>query len=153
MQIVFMEDLYGYYRELNPSGRCGRFDVQCRMRIDDPWRFLREGVSDLTGHVTMDGHAEEAAIEGFMRIDPVFGREAVYDFTFLSRDARYHFQGRKTFRWRCPLASPTMVTGVIEKDGITCGDVEAHFSLLDLPKWLSSFRVRWGLKKTTDAGA
>jgi len=89
----------------------------------------------------MEGHVQKAPIEGTLRVDPVFGRELVYDFTFCSALARYRFLGRKTLRWFTPILSPTMLSGTVEKDGITCGDVETRFSLLELPRFLASFGV------------
>jgi len=139
MKMWFHENLYGHYREPRPTGPCGRFDLSCCVVVDDPWRFCLNGVARLSGTVTMEGHVHNAPIEGTLRADPLLGHELVYDFTFSSKTARYRFLGRKTFRWLNPLLSPTMMTGTVEKNGITCGDVETHFSLLELPRLLSSF--------------
>jgi len=140
MRFWFQENMYGHYREVKPSGRCGRFDFSCRAEGILPG-FVFDRLTRIQGQVTMEGVAEAAALEGTLRIDPLISRELVYDFTFQAGGARYRFLGKKTVRFLDPVASMTTLVGRVERDGIAFADVDSRFNLVELPAFLGSWRV------------
>lgn len=140
MRFWFSENMYGYYREVNPSGRCGRFDFSCRAEACVA-SFLKDKTTQITGRVTMEGFVQDAPLEGTLRIDPLFGRELVYDFTFRDNDSRLRFLGKKSVRFLDPISSMTTLVGRVEKDGIALADVDSRFRLVELPSFLMSWRL------------
>lgn len=140
MKFRFEENMYGHYREVKTTGGSGAFDFSCRVEAD-LFQFLQDRNTRLTGTVSMEGIAQEVPLEGTLRIDPLFGRELVYDFTFSKGRARYRFLGRKSVRLLDPVSSMTTLSGKIERDGVTLGDVDSRFNLLEFPGFLLSFRL------------
>lgn len=138
MRFWFEENMYGHYRELKPTGKSGTFDFSCHAEAE-LLAFLKERSTRLTGRVTMEGVVEDVPIEGSLMIDPLFGKELVYDFTFTKGKSRFRFLGRKSVRFTDPVTSMTTLTGKLERDGVTMGDVDSRFNLLELPGFLWSF--------------
>lgn len=141
MRFYFSENMYGTYREIGGQGRTGRFDFSCRVEANGIVRFLTDRLTRLFGQVNIEGIGDGLPIEGVLRIDPIFGRELVYDFYFRAQDARYRFIGRKDVQFLRPVWSMTHMKGRLEKDGVAFADVESYFNLKELPKFLSSFRA------------
>lgn len=137
----FCETMYGSFREIKPSGLCGKFDFSCKAVVEDIRAFLKDRMARISGEVTMDSIGEKLGLEGTMKIDPIFAKEIVYDFTFRAGDHLYRFLGRKNISFLDPIQSMTTLVGRIEKDGITYADVESHFNILDLPSFLLSHRL------------
>ena len=141
MTFRFDETMCGFFRESKPTGRCGRFDFTCRARPDDLVQFLKDRTVRISGTATMEGVVDAAPMEGTLRIDPILCQELVYDFAFRAGESRYRYLGRKSVRFLDPVTSMTTLIGRVEKDGVTLGDVESHFNLLDLPAFLWSFSL------------
>lgn len=141
MKFHFDENMYGTYREVRAEGASGRFDFTCRVEADGIRRFLRDRMTRLTGTANLEGVGRDLPIEGTLRIDPVFGRELVYDFTFRAGGSLYRFLGKKSVRFTNPVGSMTRMTGTIEKDGVSFADVTSRFDLAELPRFLLSFRL------------
>lgn len=140
MKFWFRENMYGHYREVKPTGRCGRFDFSCRAEACVA-TFLKDRTTSLVGRVTMEGFVTDAPFEGTLRIDPILGRELVYDFTFRDGEGLLRFLGKKSVRFLDPVSSMTTLVGRIEKDGILLADVDSRFNLLELPSFLLSWRL------------
>ncbi|NOZ01004.1 MAG: hypothetical protein GXP54_03840 [Deltaproteobacteria bacterium] len=140
MKFRFDENMYGHFREIRPDGASGTFDFTCRAEADMV-RFIQDRNMRLTGTVTMEGIAKDAPMEGTLRIDPLSGKELVYDFTFAHDGSRYRFLGRKSVRFMAPVTSMTNLSGQVERDGVTLADVDSRFNLLELPGFLLSFRL------------
>ncbi len=140
MRFWFSENMYGRFREVKPAGQSGRFDFSCRAEACLA-AFLKDRTTRISGRVTMDGFATDAPLEGTLRIDPIFGRELVYDFTFHDNGGLLRFLGKKSVRFLDPISSMTTLLGRIERDGIVLADVESRFNLLELPSFLLSWRL------------
>lgn len=140
MKFWFEENMYGHYREINPKGRTGRFDFHCRAEACI-WDFLRTRTTRISGTVTMEGFVEKAELEGTLKIDPVFGRELVYDFVFHDGKGRMRFLGKKSVRFLEPVSSMTTLIGRLERDGLPFADVDSRFNILELPAFLLSWRI------------
>ncbi len=140
MRFWFRENMYGHFREVKPTGRCGRFDFSCRAEACVA-AFLKDRTTRLTGRVTMEGVVTDSPFEGTLRIDPLLGRELVYDFTFRDAGGLLRFLGRKSVRFLDPISSMTTLVGRVEKDGILLADVDSRFNLLELPSFLLSWRL------------
>lgn len=140
MKFWFSENMYGHFREVKARGRCGRFDFSCRAEACVT-EFIKDRTTRITGRVTMEGYVTNAPLEGTLRIDPIFGRELVYDFTFQDGSGRLRFLGKKSVRFLDPVSSMTTLVGRVEKDGILLADVDSRFNLLELPSFLLSWRL------------
>jgi hypothetical protein len=142
MRLVFGETMHGTWSESRAAGRQGRFDFTCEVETDDVATFLRTRGARITGTVTMEGVTDGAPLDGTMRIDPVPGREIVYDFTFRADGSRFRFLGRKDLRLRDLAWTLTTMKGQLPRDGVTVGDAVSRFRLHELPAFLGSFRLR-----------
>ena len=84
---------------------------------------------------------ESVPFEGTLKIDPLFGREVVYDFTFKAGKEMYRFLGRKKLDFQNPVRTMTHLAGQVEKDGMTFAEVVACFDVKELPQLVLSFRA------------
>lgn len=142
MRITFRETLRGTWTETRAAGRTGRFDFTCEVETGELVAFLRTRGARLTGTVTLEGVADAVPLDGTLRIDPILGRELVYDFTFRAAGSLFRFLGRKDVRLRDPVRTMTRMKGQISRDGLTIGDVDSRFDWRELPRFLASFRLR-----------
>ena len=140
LKISLKENMYGTYREVRTNGATGRFDFSCRLEAGLP-QFFQDGLMRLSGRVKFEGVTEDAPMEGSLRIDPLKTRTLTYDFTFRVEGALYRFLGRKDLKASSPVSSMTRMVGRVEKDGVSLADVQSHFDLAELPRFLASFRV------------
>ncbi len=141
MKFHFDENLYGSWRRVAGGGQGGRFDFACRAEADSLRRFLADRTTRLNGRVTMEGVVESVPFEGTLKIDPLFGREVVYDFTFKAGKEMYRFLGRKKLDFQNPVRTMTHLAGQVEKDGMTFAEVVACFDVKELPQLVLSFRA------------
>ena len=140
MHFHFDQTMYGTFREIKAGGRSGRFDFTCRA-VGDAETFPRDRLARLGGTAALEGVADAAPMEGTLKIDPIFGRELVYDFAFRVGGELFRFLGRKTIDFTRPVSSMTTLVGRIDRDGVAWADVDSRFRLPDLLGLLASFRV------------
>ncbi len=102
---------------------------------------------DLRGTVTLTGQGpgavRDAPAEGWLTIDPVFGRELVYELRW--RDAEDHpwrLYAKKDVRLLHLVASMTTLRGTLYRDGDAQGAMTVYFRLSDLPSFLWGMRAR-----------
>ena len=111
-------------------------------RAADIWHFLRDRTATLDGVIDAAGLAENAHMEGSVRIDPIVGRVIRYEFSFTGSDGnRYRFAGQKDISPWHPVETITTLPAEITDEG---GGFHAralmHFQGRDLVPFLASFR-------------
>ncbi len=100
---------------------------------------------DLRGTVTLTGAGpgavRDAPAEGWLTIDPVFGRELVYELRWRDAEERpWRLYAKKDVRLLHLVASMTTLRGTVYRDGEAEGSATVYFRLGDLPGFLRGMR-------------
>lgn len=116
-------------------------DMHFRIQAQAPswWDFIVSGRTHIAGHVQLDGVAEQAVLEGELRIRP---RHIRYEFGFQDSSGRpLRFVGQKDLRYLNLLKTLRDLPGAIQDErGQGVGEARLRFRLRDLPAFLASFR-------------
>lgn len=103
--------------------------------------FMRTGKARITGIVRALPWAEDAALEGEVRISLFRRREIAYRFRFKGDDQRvFELAGKKTIRWTRPTHSLTHMSASLTDDrGTELATGQLVFDTHDLPEFLRSW--------------
>jgi hypothetical protein len=124
------------------EGRERSFSFTCNAKAPSLWRHLRDHVTELDGHVDMEGFATRAPLSGTMVINPILGRHIKYEFRFTGDDGKaYRFSGQKDVSPLRPVGSMTTLPGAItDENGAEIASGVVRFDLRTLGRFLGSFR-------------
>jgi len=137
MRFWFDENMYGTYKEC-ATGAQGVFDFTCRA-LANMSDFVKTKTAQISGVVKMGD--KQATLSGTLFMDPFFAKRLTYDFEFSMDGEKYRFVGDKTIKFLDFARTMTTLKGHIERRGERFADVESHFHLRELPKFLLSFRI------------
>ncbi len=144
MGFEFRETMSGSYHRIGASDRELAIAFTVRAVAHDWLRFLRDRKAALTGEVVVEGLADHRPLHGTLKIDPLLGRELVYDFEFPADDGRtLRFFGKKSVELLRPLHTMTTLPAqLLAVDGEVVGEGRLRFDARsDLLRWLRSFRI------------
>lgn len=104
--------------------------------------FLGGQKGQLQGVLSLEGVAQNAPLKmGILDIGWPYSRLLRYDLSWAGDDGEdYQFMGQKVFRFLRPVYSMTTLDGQVLKQGQDLGPAQLKFRLLDLPRFLFSFR-------------
>lgn len=147
MSIAFFETMSGELRDADGVAHPASFEIKADGgHVTD---LLRTGEAHITGVIHAPPWAEYAAVDGYLRMSPVFKRTIEYDFTFQNADwEEFRLHGKKHISLLHLVRSLTHLTMTLEEDGEAIAEGELAFALADLPEFLSS----WGLYGGTPDG-
>lgn len=102
---------------------------------------------DLQGTVTLTGAGpgaiRDAPAEGWITIDPVFGRELVYELRWRDAEDRpWRLYAKKDVQLLHLVASMTTLRGTVYREGEAEGTMTVYFRLSDLPAFLRGMRAQ-----------
>jgi hypothetical protein len=137
MRFWFDENMFGTYKEC-ATGAQGRYDFTCRA-LAQVLDLVKTKTAQISGVVKMGDR--QAPLSGTLFMDLFFAKRLTYDFEFSLDGQKYRFVGDKRIKFLDFLRTMTTLIGRIDRDGERFADVESHFRLRELLKFLSSFRV------------
>jgi hypothetical protein len=139
----FRETMSGSYHLLDAPERERAISFTIRAAVHGLLRFLRDRKAEIVGEVDVEGFADHRPMRGSLTIDPVLGKELVYDFTFpANNDRPMRFYGKKSVEFLRPLATMTTLPGqLLGPGGEVVGEARLRFDARsDVGKWLRSFK-------------
>lgn len=156
MGVSFTETMSGSMVDRWGRSRYATFSI--RAESGSLRNFTRRGTARITGIVDCPPWAEEAPLDGEIRISPLFRRAISYDFEFGDEHDRLRFVGQKDLRLLAPVESMTNLFGRIERGGDALATGELRFDTNGLLNFLGSWwtttsfpRVRMHRSTDTDA--
>ncbi len=112
-------------------------------------RFLVDKTCDVDGHVDAEGLAEQAPLNGTLRLTLLDERRLPYRFTFAGKDGRtYEFRGQKDISVLDPVVTMTTLPASLYDDGgAEVARATVYFDVKrDLRSFLRSFRPELNLR-------
>jgi hypothetical protein len=140
----FRETMSGSYHLAGAPDRERAISFTIRAVVHDLLRFLRDRTAEIVGEVDVEGFADHRPMRGTLKIDPLLGRELVYDFEFPANDERrLRFVGKKSVDFRHLLDTMTTLPAqLLGPSGEVLGTARLRFDVRsDVVKWLRSVRA------------
>jgi hypothetical protein len=139
----FEEKLTGTYHLLSRPEEEKAFSFTAQAAVDNVVKYLQDMSATLQGSVDMEGFADQAALDGTLELNPLFGRVLRYQFSFVANDGQtYRFAGQKDVQLLdLPGSMTTLPGAVYDASGNEIARVLTRFDLgSDLVPFLLSWR-------------
>jgi hypothetical protein len=139
----FRETMSGSYHLVDAPDRELAISFTIRAVVHDLLQFVRDRKAEIVGEVDVEGFADHRPMRGTLTIDPLLGKELVYDFEFPANDdRRCRFSGKKSVDFLRLLETMTTLPGqLLGPKGEVVGEARLRFDARsDMAKWLRSFR-------------
>lgn len=146
MGVSFFETMRGSLRD--HAGRSHPVDFEIKAEATHLGRLARCGELRISGVVRARPWADDAVLDGSLRVSPLARGELVYDFGFHDAEDRvYRFLGRKTLVWHRLLHSMTHLDGELSQEGKRVARGTLTFDLRELPDLATSLSAGTSMRR------